>query len=177
MFGLWDILLVPLVLLYANAIEWAAHKYVLHGLGKKKSSMWSFHWHEHHKTCRRYGNLDMAYGWSPNSKKKWWGWRSTSVSKERVGLLLLLALHIPVAPYSPIVFLTLAYATFNYYYVHKKSHLDVEWAKKHLPWHYDHHMGKDQDANWCITRPWFDKIMGTRVVYTYYYDRSSKNGR
>jgi hypothetical protein len=25
-------------------------------------------------------------------------------------------------------------------------------------------MNSNQDANWCVTRPWFDYIMGTRVV-------------
>jgi hypothetical protein len=23
-------------------------------------------------------------------------------------------------------------------------------------------MGPNQEANWCVTRPWFDVIMGTR---------------
>jgi hypothetical protein len=26
-------------------------------------------------------------------------------------------------------------------------------------------MGPNQDANWCVTRPWFDQLMGTRVPY------------
>lgn len=37
-------------------------------------------------------------------------------------------------------------------------------GKKRIPWHYDHHMNSNQDANWCVTRPWFDYVMGTRVV-------------
>ena len=36
-------------------------------------------------------------------------------------------------------------------------------GKKAIPWHYDHHMNTNQDANWCVTRPWFDYIMGTRI--------------
>jgi hypothetical protein len=40
--------------------------------------------------------------------------------------------------------------------------LSPEWAKKRIPWHYDHHMNTIQDANWCVTRPWFDYLMGTR---------------
>jgi len=155
---LMHILVVPVALLYANMIEWAAHKYVLHGLGKKKGSLWSFHWHEHHKIVRKCNGYDVAY-----AKKKWW--KLDSVGKERLGLLFLLLVHIPVAFYAPLGFLTLAYAMINYYKVHRKSHIDIEWAKKHVPWHYDHHMGKNQDANWCITRPWFDHIMGTRVKY------------
>jgi hypothetical protein len=26
-------------------------------------------------------------------------------------------------------------------------------------------MGPDQDANWCVTHPWFDLVMGTREPY------------
>ena len=25
-------------------------------------------------------------------------------------------------------------------------------------------MNTNQDANWCVTKPWFDYIMGTRVI-------------
>ncbi len=25
-------------------------------------------------------------------------------------------------------------------------------------------MNSNQNANWCVTRPWFDYIMGTRVI-------------
>ena len=28
-------------------------------------------------------------------------------------------------------------------------------------------MGSNQDANWCVTRPWFDWIMRTRVPYAF----------
>jgi len=30
-------------LAYANASEWLIHKYALHGLGKRKGSVWAFH--------------------------------------------------------------------------------------------------------------------------------------
>lgn len=43
--------------------------------------------------------------------------------------------------------------------------MDLEWAKKHVPWHYDHHMGKNQDANWGVTTDWVDKLLGTRIKY------------
>ena len=52
-----------------------------------------------------------------------------------------------------------------YFLIHRKSHLDIEWAKKYVPWHYDHHMGKNQDANWCVTFPFWDHILGTREYY------------
>jgi hypothetical protein len=28
-------------------------------------------------------------------------------------------------------------------------------------------MGKNQDMNWCVTRPWFDWILGTRERYAF----------
>ena len=76
-------------LIVSNLYEWIAHKYILHGLGKKKSS-------------------------------------------------------------------------FFYYFAHRKSHLDVQWGKKWMPWHFDHHMGKNQDLNWCVVFPLWDHILGTR---------------
>jgi hypothetical protein len=36
---------------------------------------------------------------------------------------------------------------------------------KHMRWHVEHHLGKDQDKNWCVSQPWFDRILGTRVEY------------
>ena len=56
------------------------------------------------------------------------------------------------------------YGAGNYYYLHRRAHLEPEWAKKKLPWHYDHHMNSNQDANWCVTKPWFDYLLGTRVI-------------
>lgn len=159
MFELWHILLIPVALLYANGLEWAIHKYILHGLGKNKNSIFAYHWHDHHKRCRKNMGADKAYTF-----RRWW--RVKAIFQERLSLLLLLAAHFPVALWVPTVWLALVYAMINYYRVHRASHISVAWAKKHVPWHYDHHMGKDQDANWCITRPWFDRIMGTRVPTT-----------
>ena len=51
---------IPLGLLAANATEWFVHKHVLHGIGRKKSSFWSFHWHEHHRESRRHEMHDPA---------------------------------------------------------------------------------------------------------------------
>ena len=72
----------------------------------------------------------------------------------------------PVAPLlsvAPWFTAAIWYSGFNYLYKHKRCHLDIEWGKKHMRSHYDHHMGKNQDTNWCVTRPWFDLVMGTRT--------------
>lgn len=148
---------IPIGLLYANAGEWLIHKYVLHGLGKNPKSFWSFHWHDHHRSSRRFGMSDPQYEGSIFR----WGPRS----KEAVGLLGLAALHAPLFPFAPFFTGTVLLSIANYYRVHAKSHRDPEWARAHLRWHVDHHLGKKQDQNWCVTYPFFDWVMGTRQSY------------
>ena len=140
---------VLLGLLYGNFIEWFAHKYVLHGLGKKRSSLWSFHFHEHHKLVRKWKGGDPQYlnfEFGPE-------WRALS--------LLTLA-HVPLFFFFPIFSGTLVVHSVMYYMLHRKSHLDPVWAKKWMPWHYDHHMGKNQDANWGVTTDIWDTILNTK---------------
>jgi sterol desaturase/sphingolipid hydroxylase (fatty acid hydroxylase superfamily) len=148
---------IPLGLLAANATEWVMHKYVLHGLGANRDSFWAFHWHEHHREARRHGMADSNY------EKPLLGWHAQG--KEALALAAAGVLHLPLLPVAPFYTLTMMYCGLNYYRAHKRSHRDPEWARTHLPWHYDHHMGPDQHANWCVTRPWFDHLMGTRVPY------------
>ena len=73
--------------------------------------------------------------------------------------------HLPLLPMAPFFTATVWYSTARYYYIHRKAHLDPHWAKEHVPWHYDHHMGRDQNANWCVTHPFFDIVMGTRKEF------------
>jgi hypothetical protein len=151
---------IPLALLAANATEWVVHKYVLHGLGKKKSSFWAFHWHEHHAESRKHVMRDPFY-----AERSVLGWHAQG--KEAVAVFGAAAAMTPLLPIAPFFVATSWYAAWNYYRKHKRSHADPEWAREHLTWHYDHHMGPKQDANWCVTRPWFDHLMGTRVPYAY----------
>lgn len=148
---------IPLGLALANAGEWAIHKYWLHGRGRDKRSFWAFHWHEHHRASRAHDMVDAAYtrsvfSWSPQGKE------ALSLSLGAVALA-------PLFPVAPFLTGTLWYRMWRYYVVHKKSHLDPAWAREHLPWHVDHHLGKDQNANWCVTHPWFDYVMQTRKPY------------
>ncbi len=152
---------IPLGLLTANVIEWVAHKYILHARGRHKSSMWSFHWHEHHAASRRHDMLDEDY-LRPMFT------RHEPLNAQTKEILALVGISLPVlvwAPVAPFFAGTLLYSAWNYYRVHTKAHLDPDWARAHLSWHYDHHMGPDQNANWCVTRPWFDHVMGTRRPY------------
>jgi len=147
----------PLGLLYANAGEWVIHKYILHGLGKNRKSFWKFHWHDHHGHARKNEHIDEDY------EQSLLGWNGQS--KEALGLLLAGVGHLPLLPIAPFFTSAVMYSIWNYYRVHRRSHLEPEWARENLPWHYDHHMAPNQDANWCVTKPWFDHIMGTREVY------------
>ena len=148
---------IPLGLLAANATEWVAHKFVLHGLGRRKESFWSFHWHEHHRASRRNEFHDEHY------ERSVFG--NHSQGKEALALAIGAVAILPFAKRAPFFVGTLLYSAWNYHRVHRRSHLDPQWARENLAWHYDHHMGPDQDANWCVTRPWFDHLMGTRKPY------------
>lgn len=149
---------IPLGLLYANAGEWWIHKHLLHGLGRDRESFWAFHWHEHHRESRLHGFRDGHYG-----RALLGGWHSQS--KEAAGLAFAAAVHLPLLPFAPFFTAAVLFSIGNYYRVHKKSHEDPDWAREHLRWHYDHHMGPNQHANWCVSFPWFDYVMGTREPY------------
>jgi sterol desaturase/sphingolipid hydroxylase (fatty acid hydroxylase superfamily) len=148
---------IPIGLAYSNAGEWLLHKYVLHGLGRKRASLWSFHWLEHHRVVRLRGFLD------PDYQRSLLGWHAQS--KEAIALTVVGLAHLPLLPVAPFFTGTVIYGLVDYYRKHKRAHLDPAWAREHLPWHYDHHMAPDQDANWCVTHPFFDHVMGTRKPY------------
>lgn len=144
-------------LVAANAFEWVAHKYVLHGLGRKKDSFWAFHWHEHHKNVRKTGGEDPMYR-EPILE-------TPSKAKEIFGVALTAAITTPLLAVSPSFVAAGAVSGIAYYAIHKKSHIDPEWGRKWVPWHMDHHLGPDQHKNWCVTTPLFDYVMGTRVPF------------
>ncbi len=148
---------IPAAWAYSHVAEWAIHKYVLHGLGKKRSSYWSFHFHEHHRASRSHRFRDAIYVGHP--------FRWNGAGKELLGLTALTAAHLPLAPIAPFFVATVAASAVSYYRVHKRSHVDPEWAREHLPWHYDHHMGPNQDSNWGVRRDWVDRLAGTREPY------------
>jgi hypothetical protein len=140
------LLIITAGLFYGNFWEWTLHKYVLHGKSAKTNkSLFSFHWTSHHRICRKNNNHD-----------------STLYLREIVALTVALSFHLPLLYLSKVFYCTLVYCALNYYFKHRKAHKDIEWCKKHMPWHYDHHMGSNQDSNWCITQPWFDHIFNTR---------------
>lgn len=148
---------IPWALAWSSAGEWWIHKHILHGKGKHRESFWSFHWHEHHRNARRNAHRDECY------ERPLVGWHAQG--KETLALVGLAALHAPLLPVAPWFTLTVWWRVLHYHRVHKRSHLDPEWARRELPWHYDHHMGPDQDANWGVTHAWADEVFGTRQPY------------
>jgi hypothetical protein len=152
---------IPIGLAAANAGEWAFHKYILHGLGCKPGSFWSYHWHEHHKDVRRNDHVDPRYRESVWRSLRSWNGQGKEAAALAIGGLA----FAPLLPVAPFFVGTVWVSMIRYYRVHKRAHLDSQWARRHLPWHFDHHMGPNQHRNWCVTNPWFDEVVGTRAPY------------
>ncbi len=144
-------------LIYANAGEWLTHKYILHKLGKNPHSLWAYHWYEHHAVCIKNRMFDPGY--QPLVFTAW-----NTQTKELLVLAGIVLLHMPLFVFFPLFTCAVYVSLTLYYYRHRKAHLDPAWAKQHLRWHYDHHCNNCA-ANWCITWPWFDYLMGTRVKF------------
>lgn len=137
-------------LVLGNLLEWIVHKYFLHILGKKKASLFSFHWGIHHRKARKNKFLD-----------------PTISAREIVGVLFLCLLASPVMLISITTYTAMFIHAMLYLVVHNYAHNNPDWCFKYLRWHYDHHMGKDQDKNWCVVHPLMDYILGTRRKYEY----------
>jgi len=149
------ILQFVLALLYANLGEWLFHKFILHGLGKHPDSFWAFHIYEHHAICAKNNMFDPGY--QTLSLNAW-----NAQTKELLVMTTSILLHLPLIWYFP-VFGFGVYGSFAvYYFKHRKAHLDPAWAKSHLNWHYQHHT-VSSSANWCVSWPWFDYLLGTRL--------------
>ncbi|WP_228124975.1 sterol desaturase family protein [Candidatus Methylospira mobilis] len=148
---------IPLGLLIENAGEWLIHRYVLHGQGKRPDSIWAYHWHEHHRVCQENGMLDHGY--------QGWPLRWNTQGKEALFLLVVVLGHIPLLMCVPGYVAGMYVGLACYYIRHRKSHLDPDWARRKLPWHYQHHMAQNSEANWCVAWPWFDRVMGSRHEY------------
>lgn len=160
---------IPLGMIYSNVGEWLIHKYLLHGQGRNRESMFAFHWHDHHKEARRHGMYDPGYEAKPLERGP--------QRSEVFGLLAIAAAHLPFVKAAPFFTATVWFNAWRYYNVHKRAHLDPAWGRENLPWHYDHHMGPDQDMNWCVTYPWFDQLVGTRQPYAHTEREASDRAR
>ena len=150
---------VPPVLgyLWATFIEYVVHRWIFHGVGKRRGSIFSFHWHQHHSASRKNQMLEPCY------IRREWAWNG--YTRELGGMVFLGAIHLPVLLVSPAFVLGVWAWCVAYHSVHRKTHVDPQWARDHCSWHYDHHMAPNQDANYGVTSDWMDRLMGTREHY------------
>ncbi len=137
---------LPLGLFLANAVEWQVHR-VLHRRGRVAGSFWSFHFYTHHGVARSRGFIDPGCGPRPRM------------------ILWSAVIYGPLAPVAPGVAAGTLLSLALYWAIHHRAHRDPAWAVRWVPWHVEHHMAPDEEANWCVVFPWFDWIMGTRVRY------------
>ena len=134
---------------YGHILEYFLHKYILHN--RKIRVSFRHHFRNHHKFARKNGFFDNRYEkfFSKNSFFE-------------VGTLTLLAvLHLPLLPFYPAAYFTLVWSVLMYYVIHRKMHLDPAWARRWTPWHFEHHMGKDQHDWWGVRLPIVD--LGVKV--------------
>lgn len=129
----------------ASFIEWNVHKHILHALGRKKDSIFSFHLGVHHTAARRNGFLDPLVS-----------------ARETFGIFFLCVITTPLILLLPFTYGAMLVHAMLYFILHNTSHKYPKFAKKYMPWHYDHHMGKNQNTNWCVVHPLADYLMGTR---------------
>jgi sterol desaturase/sphingolipid hydroxylase (fatty acid hydroxylase superfamily) len=134
----------------ASFLEWFVHKHILHNLAKKKKSIFSFHWSGHHASARRNNFSDSLFS-----------------AREAVGISLLCAIFAPVIFVLPYTYMTMLTHAILYFILHNTAHKYPKFGKKYMRWHYDHHMGKNQNMNWCVVHPLADYIMKTRIKYDY----------
>lgn len=146
----------PVGVFVANGLEWYFHKVWLHEFPNQYRNSPFFTHIAHHKRARLNEFNDGGYAESM--------FKNAEIYNEKTALIGLAGAATIFLPVAPFFTAGLYYGLWNYWRVHAKSHLDPEYAKKRIPWHYDHHMTSNQNANWCVTKPWFDYIMGTRVM-------------
>ena len=134
-------------MMYGSMVEWLVHKIAFHRWGKNKNSMFAFHLRDHHVKSIKDNFYDPKV-----SALEW------------AGTLFLIGVHIPLYFLNPWFYLGASIYAVLFAVVHNYSHKYPEWAKKWVPWHYDHHM-KYQNDNMNVVLPIFDYVMGTRKKY------------
>lgn len=130
-------------LVYASFLEWGIHKYLFHKLGRKKDSIFAYHLRGHHVLAKKNGFVDL-----------------TASRVESVGMMFLILLHIPVIFYSVSFWAAITLYALAFKFLHGYQHSNPEFTKKHMKWHWDHHM-KNPNKNYNVVLPIADKIMRT----------------
>ena len=73
--------------------------------------------------------------------------QNTAKTEEAIFLIGASLLHLPLPPLAPFSPSRCGPARGFPPRVHRRSNLDSVWGKVHMPWHVDHHLAKNQDAN------------------------------
>ena len=129
--------------IHGSLIEYLVHRYLFHGLGKKKDSIFAYHLRDHHLVSRRNDFID----------------NKLSVH-EAIGVVFLVALHVPALFLSLYLFAAIAFYSFLFIALHNTMHKTPGLAKKYFWWHWNHHM-KNQNKSWNVVLPIFDLLTGT----------------
>jgi len=138
--------------LYGHLLEYLLHIY----LHKPGTFGFKKHFSEHHKKSRKQYMFDEKYHSIKISFKDY---------EYRWVLLYIPLIHLPILFFNVYFYITLLASMAVYIAVHARAHKDIHWARKYVPWHYDHHMAPNQHANWGIRLPIFDYLFGTRKIY------------
>jgi sterol desaturase/sphingolipid hydroxylase (fatty acid hydroxylase superfamily) len=123
-------------------------EYIAHGR-KRFKRLFRNHFKSHHNISRKNQMYDSSYENLLSSKF------------EVISLSLALIIHLPVLYFAPYFFAAILWSVIAYYTIHKISHVNTEWGKRWLPWHYEHHMGKNQHVNWGVRLPIIDILLKT----------------
>lgn len=134
--------------IWGHILEYLAHKYLLHDR-RRFPFAFKNHFQKHHRAARKNQMYDPGY---ESVVSSWF---------EIEALTIAAFIHFPIIFFFPAAYLTLVMSLVSYYLLHRKSHLNVEWGKKWMPWHYAHHMGPDQNKNWGVRLPIIDLLMRT----------------
>jgi len=133
---------------YGHIFEYIAHRYLLHGR-KRFKRLFRNHFKSHHNISRKNQMYDSSYENLLSSKF------------EVISLSLALIIHLPFLSFAPYFFAAILWSVMAYYIIHKISHVNTDWGKRWLPWHYEHHMGKNQHINWGVRLPIIDMLFRT----------------
>ena len=108
-----------------------------------KDSIFAYHLRDHHLVSRRNDFID----------------NKLSVH-EAIGVVFLVALHVPAFFLSLYLFAGIAFYSFLFIALHNTMHKTPGLAKKYFWWHWNHHM-KNQNKSWNVVLPIFDLLTGT----------------
>jgi len=140
--------------IYGYILEYSIHRWILHN--KSKYTKWAYYNHFicHHGKCRKNNMIESKY----NENK-------TILNFEIKFGIVLSIVHIPILILFPFSYIVLILSMVSYYYHHRSTHINVLTSRKNMSWHYDHHMGPNQNFNFGIRSDIIDRLLGTRKYY------------